>query len=51
MVDKLDIPRDLTSIIDVKVINNTDILRRFLVDLLLKINELENRIVELENAP
>lgn len=46
MVDNINIPSDITNII--KVEYKPEPLRRFLVDLLLRIDTLEKKVTELE---
>lgn len=50
MAGKLDIPQDLTKVLTVEVKDTSSVLRRFLTDLSNKVNDLEKRIQELENA-
>lgn len=50
MADSLQIPNDLTDIVEIKVIKKDKQLRDFLTDLLIKVNQLEKRIIELENG-
>lgn len=51
MVDSLNIPQNLTKVLEVelKVTDKSDILKRFLTDLLIRVEQLEKRVNTLEN--
>lgn len=49
MADNIQIPSDLTKIVEIKVEDKSDVLRRFLVTLLNKVNQLEDRVKVLES--
>lgn len=50
MVDSINIPTNLTKVVDVVVKYNDEQLRRFLTDLLLTVQQLEQRVKVLEDA-
>ena len=50
MVDSINIPTNLTKVVDVVVKYNDEQLRRFLTDLLLAVQQLEQRVKVLEDA-
>lgn len=49
MVDSLQIPNDVAKTVDITVKDTSEVLRRFLVDMTIRINSLEARIKALEN--
>lgn len=51
MADSLQIPQDLTKILDIKIEDKSNVLRDFLTTLVNKVNQLEKKIEVLENAP
>lgn len=48
MADNLLIPRDLTKVLKIEVKDNSDVLRRFLIDLLTEVNTLKKEVAALE---
>ena len=50
MVGNLQIPQELTDILEIKVVRKDKVLRDFLINLANKVETLENRVKELENA-
>lgn len=50
MVGNIQIPQNLTDIIEVKVVRKDKVLRDFLVTLLNRVDQLEKRVVELESG-
>lgn len=48
MADNIQVPTDLTKLFEIKVEDKSDILRRFLIALLNKVNQLETRVKALE---
>lgn len=48
MADNIQIPNDLTKLVEIKVEDKSDVLRRFLISILNKVNTLEERIRQLE---
>jgi len=49
MADNIQIPTDLTKLVEVKVEDKSDVLRRFLITLTNKVNQLEDRVKVLES--
>ncbi len=50
MADNIQIPSDLTKVLEIKVEDKSNVLRKFLTDLANKVNKLEERIAKLEAA-
>lgn len=48
-VDSINIPQNLTKVIKVTVEDTSEPLKRFLTDLLIRVQNLEARVTELEN--
>ena len=48
MADNIQIPQDVAKIVDVKVIYNTDLLRKLLTDLVNEVNQLKNTTADHE---
>jgi len=47
MVDSINIPKDLSNVIEVKVVDKSAPLRRFLADLLVRVEKLEKSNIDL----
>lgn len=50
MADNINIPNDLTKVVNIKVEDNSTVLRKFLIDLTNRVNAQEKRISDLEKA-
>lgn len=50
MAGNITIPQELTKVVTVEVKDTSDTLRKFLTDLLIRVNDLETRIKVLENG-
>lgn len=50
MIDSINIPQNLTKTSEIIVKDTSEPLKRFLTDLLIKVQNLEARVKELENS-